>query len=37
MYHKLYEGVEHGKNEYQPFTVNWWDVLVEMNNGNNKQ
>ena len=26
MYHKLYEGAEHGKNEYQPFTVNWWDV-----------
>ena len=26
MYHKLYEGAEHSKNEYQPFTVNWWDV-----------
>ncbi len=26
MYHKLYEGAEHGSNEYQPFTVNWWDV-----------
>ena len=26
MYHKLYEGAEHGQNEYQPFTVNWWDV-----------
>jgi hypothetical protein len=26
MYHKLYEGAEHGNNEYQPFTVNWWDV-----------
>ena len=26
MYHKLYEGAVAEKNEYQPFTVNWWDV-----------
>tara|TARA_X000001036_G_C20544164_1_gene751607 strand:- start:143 stop:1093 length:951 start_codon:yes stop_codon:yes gene_type:complete len=26
MYHKLYEGSVANKNEYQHFTVNWWDV-----------
>jgi hypothetical protein len=26
MYHKLYEGAIAEKNEYQPYTVNWWDV-----------
>ena len=26
MYHKLYEGAVNEQNEYQPFTVNWWDV-----------
>ena len=26
MYHKLYEGAVNSKNEYQPYTVNWWDV-----------
>ena len=26
MYHKLYEGAQNKKNEYIPYTVNWWDV-----------
>ena len=26
MYHKLYEGAQNEKNEYQPYTINWWDV-----------
>ena len=26
MYHKLYEGALNKKNEYQPYTINWWDV-----------
>ena len=26
MYHKLYEGAQNQKNEYQPYTINWWDV-----------
>ena len=26
MFHKLYEGGTSENNEYQPYTVNWWDV-----------
>jgi hypothetical protein len=26
MYHKLYEGALAEKNEYQPYTINWFDV-----------
>lgn len=26
MFHKLYEGGVSKKNDYQPYTINWWDV-----------
>jgi len=26
MFHKLYEGGLAEKNDYQPYTINWWDV-----------
>ena len=25
-FHKIWEGATQGVNEYQPFTVNWWDI-----------